>query len=109
MPLWNTRRCFTPMEPRRATVRAGLVVWRPMAVAPVNTPVGWIWERLTITAPESTNTENQNQRRIMPKKSNQQAGSASASSLSELGSKIVHYIRAGYAGLYLVSPEEQRV
>jgi ATP-dependent 26S proteasome regulatory subunit len=31
------------------------------------------------------------------------------SPLSELGTKIVHYIQAGYPGLYLVSPEEQRV
>ncbi|MDB6025144.1 MAG: hypothetical protein JWM68_1367 [Verrucomicrobiales bacterium] len=45
----------------------------------------------------------------MPKKSNQQTDSGVASSLSELGLKIVRYIRAGYAGLYLVSPEEQRV
>ena len=35
--------------------------------------------------------------------------SASASSLSDLGAKIIHYIQAGYPGLYLVSPEEQRV
>jgi len=31
------------------------------------------------------------------------------SALSELGRKITNYIQAGYAGLYLVSPEEQRV
>ncbi len=31
------------------------------------------------------------------------------SSLSETGAKITHYIQAGYPGLYLVSPEEQRV
>jgi ATP-dependent 26S proteasome regulatory subunit len=30
-------------------------------------------------------------------------------SLSELGKKIVHYVQAGYAGLFIVSPEEQRV
>ena len=26
-----------------------------------------------------------------------------------MGQKIAHYVQAGYAGLYLVSPEEQRV
>ena len=31
------------------------------------------------------------------------------SALSELGRKITNYIQAGYAGVYLVSPEEQRV
>lgn len=36
-------------------------------------------------------------------------GSENASSLSEQGTKIVHYLQAGYPGLYLVSPEEQRV
>ena len=35
--------------------------------------------------------------------------SATASSLSEIGIKIINYIRAGYPGLYLVSHEEQRV
>ncbi len=46
----------------------------------------------------------------MPKiKSNPAPGSVSANSLSDLGTKIVHYLQAGYSGLYLVSPEEQRV
>src|SRR4051794_5277909 len=46
----------------------------------------------------------------MPKNtSNTRQSSDTGSSLSELGLKIVHYIQAGYAGLYLVSPEEQRV
>ena len=49
----------------------------------------------------------------MPKtksnQSNPRPSSDNASSLSELGQKIAHYIQAGYAGLYLVSPEEQRV
>ena len=35
--------------------------------------------------------------------------SDSAGLLSDVGSKIVHYIQAGYPGLYLVSAEEQRV
>src|SRR5205085_11183556 len=46
----------------------------------------------------------------MPKtKSNPRPGSDTASSLSEVGGRIVHYLQAGYPGLYLVSPEEQRV
>jgi len=36
-------------------------------------------------------------------------GSATVSSLSEAGTKIVNYIRAGYPGLCVVSPEQQRV
>jgi hypothetical protein len=35
--------------------------------------------------------------------------SASAGLLSDVGAKIVHYIQAGYPGLYVVSAEEQRV
>jgi ATPase family associated with various cellular activities (AAA) len=35
--------------------------------------------------------------------------SDSAGSLSDVGAKIVHYIQAGYPGLYVVSAEEQRV
>src|SRR6185312_15029312 len=34
---------------------------------------------------------------------------AGTNSLSDAGLKIVNYIRAGYSGLYIVSPEEQRV
>ena len=46
----------------------------------------------------------------MPKeKSPSHPGSDNASSPSESGTKITHYIEAGYPGLYLVSPEEQRV
>ncbi len=35
--------------------------------------------------------------------------SGSESSLSEMGARIIHYIQAGYSGLYLLSAEEQRV
>lgn len=35
--------------------------------------------------------------------------SDNASLLSDLGARIIHYVQAGYPGLYLVSPEEQRV
>lgn len=46
----------------------------------------------------------------MPKdKSKPRPGSDIASSLSELGARLIHYVQAGYPGLYLVSPEEQRV
>lgn len=47
---------------------------------------------------------------IMPKlKSKPRPSSANANALSDLGARIVHYLQAGYPGLYLVSPEEQRV
>jgi len=46
----------------------------------------------------------------MPKlKSKPRPSSANANALSDLGARIVHYLQAGYPGLYLVSPEEQRV
>ena len=46
----------------------------------------------------------------MPKsKTNPRPSSVNASSLSVMGQKIAHYVQAGYAGIYLVSPEEQRV
>jgi len=46
----------------------------------------------------------------MPKeKLKPRPSSDSANLLSEVGTKIIHYIQAGYPGLYLVSPEEQRV
>lgn len=35
--------------------------------------------------------------------------SESANSLSEMGTKIIHYIQAGYSGLYIISPEELRI
>jgi hypothetical protein len=42
-------------------------------------------------------------------KSKPRPGSDSASSPTDLGARIIHYVQAGYPGLYLVSPEEQRV
>ena len=42
-------------------------------------------------------------------KSSNRPNSDTANSRSEMKSKIINYIRAGYPGLYLVSPEEQRV
>lgn len=42
-------------------------------------------------------------------KSNPRPASDSASLLSEVGGKIIHYLQAGYSGLYLVSSEQQRV
>lgn len=39
----------------------------------------------------------------------QAAGSVNASSPSDLRTRIINYVRAGHAGLYVVSPEEQRV
>lgn len=42
-------------------------------------------------------------------KSKPAPGSDTGSSLSDTGARIVNYIRAGYPGLYIVSPEEQRI
>jgi AAA+ superfamily predicted ATPase len=98
------------MAPRRVIARAGPVASLWTAAVPASTPVGWIWERPIGTAPPRTITAQHNHKLNMPKKkSNTQPGSDIVSSLSELGTRIVHYIQAGYAGLYLVSPEEQRV
>ena len=46
----------------------------------------------------------------MPKdKSKPRPGSDIGNSLSDIAAKLIHYVQAGYPGLYLVSPEEQRV
>ncbi len=42
-------------------------------------------------------------------KSSNSPNSDTANLRSDMRSKIINYIRAGYAGLFLVSPEEQRV
>ena len=83
----------------------------PMAAVPVNTPAGWIKASRTVTASLRTTTKTIN---LQPQfktmsKSKPLPSSENASSLSEHGNKIIHYIQAGYPGLYLVSPEEQRV
>jgi SpoVK/Ycf46/Vps4 family AAA+-type ATPase len=95
---------------RRAIAPDGLAVLLQMAVVRANTPAGLIWERRTDTAQLHAITRKQNQKGKMTKnKSKTSPGSGNASSLSDLGLKIVHYIQAGYPGLYLVSPEEQRI
>lgn len=45
----------------------------------------------------------------MPKPKSKPSDSVNAVSLSETSQQIIHYLRAGYPGLYIVSPEEQRV
>jgi hypothetical protein len=42
-------------------------------------------------------------------KSKPRPDSDTVSSLSDVAARIVHYLQAGYPGLYLVSPEEQRI
>lgn len=46
---------------------------------------------------------------IKPSKSPSSDIANSPSDRSDMRGKIINYIRAGYAGLYLVSPEEQRI
>src|SRR5258706_3790796 len=102
-----------PIKPHPAPARAGPDVSPPMAVVHANTPPGWISERPTINARRLTTikTLNLNQQSItMPLiKSKPRPDSDSASSPTDLGARIIHYVQAGYPGLYLVSPEEQRV
>ncbi len=77
--------------------------------------VSWTWARLTKAARPPTATNLNNLNNINPKyimakiTSSNSPNSASASSPSEMKGRIINYIRAGYPGLYLVSPEEQRV
>src|SRR5580698_11128485 len=83
-----------------------------MEAGPANTPAASIRAWRTKTAQLLTITKpNLNERKtIMPTvKLTKPLNSATASSLSEMGNKIINYIRAGYPGLYLVSHEEQRV
>src|SRR4051794_36969172 len=81
-----------------------------MALVPASTPVGWILERLTVTAQAVETMGLRNRKGHMPKQTSKPSPSSeSGSSPSELGARIIRYIQAGYSGLYLVSPEEQRV
>ena len=89
-----------------------------MAVDPANIQELWIWERLTkpakpptATNPTTTiNHETINNTHQMPNtKSSPSPSSDIASSPSEMNRRIINHIRAGYPGLYIVSPEEQRV
>jgi SpoVK/Ycf46/Vps4 family AAA+-type ATPase len=88
-------------------------VWLPMAADPASTPAGWIKRSRIVTASLHTTIKTINlnpQFRLMSNiKSKPLPSSDNASSLSEQGAKIIHYLQAGYPGLYLVSPEEQRV
>jgi hypothetical protein len=84
-----------------------------MVPDPVNIP-GWlIWEQRTRTAPLRTTIDNNinliERRKTMPKSKSQRQDSDAGSSLSDTALKLVHYLQAGYPGLYFVSPEEQRV
>jgi ATP-dependent 26S proteasome regulatory subunit len=102
------------MAPRPATVRAGPVEWQKTEAVRANTPARWIWERLIVIAPPLTTTgpqhHNLNQGINMPKEKSKTCPSSDIeSSLSATGTRIIDYIQAGYAGLYLVSPEEQRI
>ena len=95
-------------------------MWPQTEADPVNTRELWIWAPRAVNArpPTATNLNRinlkTNHSHQMPKTtSSNSPNSASASSPSNHDSKmkttIINYIRAGYPGLYLVSPEEQRV
>src|SRR5438309_12132877 len=98
------------MEPHPALARVGAAVWRRMERDPANTPDTWTWARPITTAGPHTPTNHKRKKYHMPNiKSSHSPNSDTANSRSDIRAKIINYIRAGYAGLFLVSPEEQRV
>src|SRR6266436_86029 len=98
------------MEPHPALARAGLAVWPRTGAVPASTPVTWTWARPMTTARPHTLTNHKRKKYHMPNiKSSHSPNSDTANSRSDMRAKIINYIRAGYAGLFLVSPEEQRV
>lgn len=83
-----------------------------MVAGPANTQGLWTWEPLIDSARPLTITNNKerNNTHHMPKNTGSKSQNADVgSSQSDIKSRIVNYIRAGYSGLYIVSPEEQRV
>jgi AAA+ superfamily predicted ATPase len=87
-----------------------------MAAGPVNTQELWIWAPLIVNAkpPTATNPNtinlNHQRKKTMPTTTRSKSQNSDiASSPFNMKSKIINHIRAGYPGLYLVSPEEQRV
>src|SRR5438876_12062898 len=99
------------MAPPPVIARDGLAVLLPMAPAHANIPATSTWALRIDAAGQLTTTNNQQQRKSrMPNvKSSKSQSSGTGSSRSEMRRQIINYIRAGYPGLYLVSPEEQRV
>ncbi|NBV25601.1 MAG: AAA family ATPase, partial [Proteobacteria bacterium] len=81
-----------------------------MAPVLANTRAGSISASPSANAAPPTSTKPKTHHLIMPNaKSSARHNSASASSSADIGTKLTHYLRAGYSGLYLLSPEEQRV
>jgi hypothetical protein len=87
-----------------------------MAAGPVNTRELWIWAPLivnarppTVTNPNTINLNHQRKETMPTTTRSKSQNSDIASSPFNMKHKIINYIRAGYPGLYLVSPEEQRV
>jgi ATP-dependent 26S proteasome regulatory subunit len=82
-----------------------------MEAVAVNTPAWSTLARRISNARQVTVTNNKQESsfRMENAKSLKSRSSGIASLPSEITTKITNYIRAGYPGLYLVSPEEQRV
>jgi hypothetical protein len=78
---------------------------------PASIPGWWTWKPPTPTAsPRIITKINRKEKYRMPKTTTSKSpSSADANSPFEMRARIKNYIRAGYPGLYLVSPEEQRV
>jgi len=90
-------------------------VWPLIKADPVNTRELWIWaQRIRSarppTATKTTTTSIINKAHQIPNiKPSKSLNPDIASSPSNMKSKIINHIRSGYPGLFLVSPEEQRV
>jgi hypothetical protein len=82
-----------------------------MAAGPANTPAGWTRGSPTVTASLRTITTTiKTQLKVMSNnKPNHSKARTTQVRCHEHGTKIIYYLQAGYPGLYLVSPEEQRV
>src|ERR1051326_938102 len=82
-----------------------------MARARASTRATWTWELPISTAGPLTVINHNRKEHHMPntKSSNSPKSDTANLRSNDMKSKIINYIRAGYPGLYLVSPEEQRV
>src|SRR5689334_4255965 len=81
-----------------------------MGRAPASTLDMSIWARPISTAGRLTVINHKRKERHMPNtRTSNSPSSGIENSPCSMRRRIINYIRAGYAGLYLVSPEEQRV
>src|ERR1051326_2233899 len=102
--------CSMRTEAPRAVAPAGHAGWPLMATAPASTPATWTWAPpMTTAGPHIVTNHNRKEHHMPNTKSSTCPNSDTESSPCSMKGRVINYIRAGYAGLYLVSPEEQRV